>query len=128
MQTGTFGTAIACVDGRLQIPVIEWMRSTHHVDYVDMVTEPGADMVLARWVIDKLLSIKERTRTSVEAHGSRIVAVVGHFDCARAPGTREQHLEQIQAAVAVVSSWGLPVQVLGLWVNEQWQVEQVSGT
>ncbi|MCE5216493.1 hypothetical protein LLH03_05590 [bacterium] len=126
MDKDTFGTAIACVDGRVQIPVIEWICSTHHVDYVDMVTEPGADMVLARWVIDKLLSIKDRTRLSVEAHGSQVVAVVGHFDCTRAPGSRDEHFAQIKAAVAVVSSWGLKVPVIGLWVNERQKVEQVT--
>ena len=32
----------------------------------------------------------------------------------------------IGKAVATAQSWDLPVQVIGLWVNSEWQVEVVS--
>ncbi len=32
----------------------------------------------------------------------------------------------IVEAMATVKSWDFPVQVIGLWVNSQWQVEVVS--
>ena len=47
MPVGSFGTAINCIDGRVQLPVINWMKATHHVDWVDVITEPGADEALA---------------------------------------------------------------------------------
>lgn len=35
---GKFATAINCMDGRVQIPVIEYIKSKYEVDYVDMIT------------------------------------------------------------------------------------------
>lgn len=35
-----FATAINCIDGRTQLPVIEWARKKYGVDYVDMITKP----------------------------------------------------------------------------------------
>ena len=47
MAQATFGTAINCIDGRVQIPVITWMREVLSLDYVDLITQPGADGLLA---------------------------------------------------------------------------------
>lgn len=126
MPQGKFATAVTCIDGRVQVPVIRWMMASQQVDYVDLVTEAGADKALAHWQMAQMLSIKEGVRLSVERHHSRLVAVVGHHDCAAAPGTREQHLQQIRAAVSAVRSWGFRAQAMGLWVNEKWGVEVVE--
>lgn len=47
MSEGTFAAVINCMDGRTQVPVIEFMKSRCGVDYVDMVTEPGPVKILA---------------------------------------------------------------------------------
>jgi hypothetical protein len=54
------------------------------------------------------------------------VAVVGHHDCAANPVSEAQHRQNIGQAVATVKSWDLPVKVIGLWVNSDWQVEVVT--
>ncbi|KYK20479.1 hypothetical protein AYK25_04770 [Thermoplasmatales archaeon SM1-50] len=36
-----FITAINCMIGRVQLPIIHWMRKQYAVDYVDMITEPA---------------------------------------------------------------------------------------
>ena len=38
-----FGTAINCIDGRTQEPVIDFMKQKYNIDGVDMVTFPGVD-------------------------------------------------------------------------------------
>lgn len=35
-----FAAAINCMDGRTQVPVIEFLKNKYGVDYVDMITEP----------------------------------------------------------------------------------------
>lgn len=117
-----FATAINCIDGRAQLPVIHWLCETFRVDYVDLVTEPGADGVLARLRVDALLSIKSRTRLSVDAHASEVISVTGHHDCRANSVSAEQHLRDIKAGVEVVKSWRLPAPVVGLWVDEAWKV------
>lgn len=102
--------------------MIEWLRETCGLDHVDLITEPGADCVLANLRVGALLSIRKRTRLSVEAHASEIIAVAGHHDCRANPVCAEQHMLDIKAAVAQVRSWRLPAPVVGLWVDENWRV------
>jgi len=106
-ESARFGTAISCMDGRTQIPVIEWMRKRYRVSYVDMITEPGVDAVLAENDDTRTIeSIKRKVRISTEKHGSRLIAVVGHYDCAGNPVDMHTHLAQIQSAVERMASWG----------------------
>ena len=42
-----FATAINCMDGRTQLPTINWAMKELNVDYVDSITEAGPDKILA---------------------------------------------------------------------------------
>ncbi len=119
-----FVTAINCIDGRVQLPVIEYMKRKFRADFVDMITAPGADKMLAEGE-DKTL--RRKVTVSVEVHRSKVVAVVGHYDCAGAPEIKIEHLAHVARGVRRVQSWKLDVQVIGLWVNRKWEVEEVSG-
>lgn len=125
MNSGQFATAINCMDGRTQNPVSNWVKSNYSVENVDMITEPGCDKVLSEKNIDLIAQIKSKVEISVNAHKSSLVVVVGHHDCAANNTTKEVHLKQIQKSVNVVKSWNLPIQVIGLWVNEEWKIEQI---
>lgn len=126
MTTGTFGTAINCIDGRAQAPVTDFVKINGHIQYVDMVTEAGADKVLAQDAPAQIESIKQRVLISVNAHNSHIIAIAGHHDCAANPVSKDEHFAHIHAAVQVIASWGLPVQIFGLWVNEWGSIEVVE--
>lgn len=121
-----FGTALNCIDGRTQLPVIEWLKNNYFLEYVDLITEPGMDRFLSQGEASQVESLKSKVEVSLKAHGSELIAVVGHPDCAGNPVPEEEHRKQIRRAVEVIRSWGYPVQVLGLWVNEQWGVEVVE--
>ncbi len=123
MATGVFATAIACIDGRVQVPVSEWVKQNAHADFVDTITWPGPDGALTGASQAVLDQIRSSVAISVNAHGSAFVAIAGHYDCAAFPADRERHLAAIRDAVAIVAGWGLPVRVAGLWVNDQWQIE-----
>ena len=62
---------------------------------------------------------------SVNAHASRVVAIVAHHDCAAFPASRDQHLAALVKCADVIESWLFPVRVLTLWVDETWQVELI---
>ncbi len=122
-----FATAINCMDGRVQIPVIDYIKKNYGVDYVDVITEPGPNKILAENKENGIVeSIKRRLEISVNKHNSKIIAIVGHYDCAGNPVEKETHLKQIQSAIQVVKSFGFGVEVIGLWVNEEWTVEEVK--
>jgi len=125
---GTFVTAINCMDGRVQLPVIQWMRQEYGVDYVDCITEPGPVKILdEKREADTLASIRRRLDISVTKHGSRAVAVVAHHDCAGNPVDKSRQMLQLAAAIRAVESWGFGIPVIGLWVDENWTVQKVAG-
>ncbi len=126
MAHGKFGTAINCMDGRTQFPVSNWMKEQYDLDYIDTITEPGPDKILASgqgWLVE---SIKSRLMISVKAHGSKTVAIIAHFDCAGNPVDKEQHLSDVIKSIQTIRSWNLPLEkIIGLWVNEEWGVEVI---
>ena len=125
MAEGTFATAVTCMDGRVQEPVSAWMRDQFQVDYVDTITDSGLDGVLADGSADAVASIRRRVEISVDAHGSRVVVVVAHHDCAGNPGDKDHHLAHLVRALRRVGAWGLPIRLYGVWVNREWEVEPV---
>jgi hypothetical protein len=130
MATSVFATAITCIDGRTQTPVSEWGKQNAHADFVDTVTWPGPDNALNLLTTAEpsaiVNEIRRMVEISVNAHGSKFLAIAGHYDCAAFPADRERHLAAIHNAIAVAASWELPVRIAGLWVNDQWQIEVVG--
>lgn len=121
-----FGTAINCIDGRTQEVVIDYMKQNYDIDGVDMVTFPGVDGIFSGEHSEEIALIKRAVSISIEKHGSRIIAVVGHHDCAGNPGDRKHHYTHIARAVGEVSSWKFPAKVVGLYVNEKREIEKVD--
>lgn len=125
MNLGKFATSINCVDGRVQSPISDWIKQKYSIDYVDAVTHPGSDKVMAEKNIDCITQIKSKVLTSISAHNSKLVVVSGHHDCASNLSTEDMHITQIQKSINVVKSWRLPVTIVGLWVNKQWKIKQI---
>jgi carbonic anhydrase len=127
MSYGRFGTAISCMDGRIQIPVIDYVLRKCKVDYVDMITEPGPIRVLAE-NSDKstIESIKRRVAVSTGKHNSVHIAIVGHDDCAGNPVEKATQLKQILESITTVRSWGFKAEILGLWIDDRWVAHEVK--
>lgn len=126
MSYGSFATAINCMDGRTQIPVIDYIRKKYKVDYVDMITEPGPIRILAENT-DKptIESIKRRVAIYRETYFGSYV-IVGHHDCAGNPVEKATQLKQILESIWTVRSWGFRAETLGLWIDENWVAHEVT--
>lgn len=126
MSSKKFVTAINCMDGRVQLPVIEWMKKQYKANYVDMITEPGPNKILAENKPSVLIdSMKQRVELSVGKHASTCIAIVGHFDCAGNPNTIATQIEQIKLGMKKIQSWGFKIPVIGLWVDNKWSVHKI---
>ena len=125
MANGSFGTVINCMDGRTQLPLNEWMRKTFDVDFVDTITEPGPNGVLAKGNEFLSKSIRKRVDISVNGHGSNVVVLVGHTGCAGNPGPREMQDEHTMKGIEVVKSWGFNARIIGVYVGEDWKVQVI---
>ena len=122
-----FVTAVNCMDGRVQVPVIDWLQKRYSADYVDMITEPGPERLLAEGTDHYALdSIKKRVEISVNRHNSKAIAVIGHYDCAGNPADKETQFKQILTAVEKVKSWDDRVEVIGLQLDHNWQINKVT--
>ena len=120
----TRATCLNCMDGRVQLPVLTWIKDNYPVDFVDVITEAGIDGVLAdqKDISEILRSIK----ISVSLNKSTRFFIVGHYDCRGNPVDEHCHAEDIAKAVQRLKSLWPTQEVVGLWVNDRWQVEQVS--
>jgi carbonic anhydrase len=124
MANGKFATSISCMDGRIQIPINDWIKKNYSADYVDTITEPGVEKKITENI--DVEQIKSKAEISIYKHKSDVIVVSGHHDCAGNPVSKEEHLAQIKNSIGVIESWKFPAKVLGIWVNDQWEVEQIQ--
>lgn len=125
MTIKSFGTAINCIDGRVQEPVSTWLKEKYQLGYVDVITEAGPDAILADGASDVIRRIREKVAFSIQKHGSRLIAVVAHHDCAGNPVSRLEHEDQLVKSVEVISGWEFNVALIALWVNDDWKVKSI---
>ena len=121
-----FCTAITCMDGRIQLPVIKYLQEKFAVKYVDTITEAGPNQILHKQEEELVIqSILLRLNISVDAHKSVGIAVVGHYDCARNPEPKDIQIEHIKSSIKFIKTHYSQVEMIGLWVDENWEVSEV---
>ena len=123
-----FATCINCMDGRVQKPVAEYIEKNFNVDYVDMITEPGPNKILAESKEANIIAcLKKKVQISVEKHKPQIIAVAGHYDCAGNSENEDVQKEHLRQAVNVIDSWGFPVRkIIALWVDENFKPSMIG--
>lgn len=119
-----FATCLNCIDGRVQIPVINWITNNYEIDYVDMVTEAGMDGLLADNSFNPV-HVLHKLALSIGNHNSKTIFIVGHYDCAANPVDEDLHKEQIKKAVQRIKNYTLSCEIIGLWVNENFEVDKI---
>lgn len=122
-----FATCLNCIDGRVQIPVIEWITQNYEVDYVDMITEAGMDGLLAENSFNPA-HVLRKLAISIGKHDSNTIFIVGHYDCAANPVDEDLHKEHIKKAVKRIKNYTLSCEVIGLWISKYYQVEKIFVT
>jgi hypothetical protein len=121
-----FAVVINCIDGRTQLPVIDFMKSKFKVEFVDVITEPGPVKAIAEpRNAFQVYSIQQRLMLSQEKHGSQHLGVVAHHDCTANPVEKGKQIEQLRQSLDYIRLWGFKGVVVGLWVNENWEVQEV---
>jgi len=115
------------MDGRVQDAVKDYIKKNYQVDWVDQVTEPGPIKILAENTSPAIIeNIKKRVDVSVNHHGSNVVAIVGHYDCAGNPVGKDEQILQLKKSEEIVKSFGFSAEIILLWVEGDWQtVERV---
>jgi carbonic anhydrase len=122
-----FACAINCMDGRVQDAVKNYIKENYQVDWVDQVTEPGPIKILAEGVNTVIIeNIKKRVDVSVNHHGSKVVAIIGHHDCAGNPVGKEDQIKQLNESKKVVEGFDFNAEIILLYVEGDWKtVEKI---
>ena len=123
----SFCAVINCLDGRTQLPVVNFLRARFNVEYVDMLTDAGPLGILANTPDSPRAEVFfERVDTVIRVHDIKELAIAGHWDCRGNPVPKEQQLEQQQAVVARFRERYPQLQIIGLWVTEEGTVEEIA--
>jgi len=129
MKKETFYTAINCMDGRVQMPVMNYLTARFGADFVDSITEAGPVLYLAEKTDSvQTKSILRRTDISIKNHKSKGIAVVAHYDCAGNPADEEKQSNQLISAVNFLAERYPGVDITGLWVDSNWGVTEICST
>jgi len=111
------------MEGRIQRPIQDYLKSGYNVKYVDTITEPGPCKIIAENKdINAVNSILQRVKISVEIHKSNLIAISGHYNCAGNPCEEEVQKEQIKQSVEYLKNPYPNTEVIGLWVDDEWKV------
>ncbi len=122
----SFYTAINCMDGRVQLPVINYLMDRFGVDHIDSVTEAGPVACLAEKTdCPQVRSILQRTDISINNHKSTGIAIVAHHDCAGNTVDDEVQIAQLKPAVGSLAEHYPGVEIIGLWVDAEFSVREV---
>ena len=122
----SFCTSIHCMDGRIQEPIIEYLKKKCKAKYVDTITEPGPIKILAENKNNEVInSIHQRIAISFNKHGAQVMAISGHHDCAVNPVSKEKQVEQILENEKILRGQYPNVEIIKFYVNENWQVEEL---
>ena len=90
---------------------------------MDLVTVPAPVRLLAGPVdLETITSILISVALSIDTHGSRLIAVVAHADCAGNPTDHEEQRRQLAESAGYLAENFPGVSILGLWVDERWSV------
>ncbi|MFQ5638021.1 MAG: carbonic anhydrase [bacterium] len=123
----SFCSSIHCMDGRIQEPIIAYLKARFQKKYVDTITEPGPNKILSEGTNkDVIDSMFKRLDISVHHHNSDLVAISGHFSCAGNPTSEEEQMEQINKSKDVIKKKYPDIKVVKLWINSEWEVEELT--
>jgi hypothetical protein len=122
-MSSKFATAINCMDGRIQIPISQWLKANYSIEYIDTITDHGIVKLFSN--VDEVAKIKSKVTLSIEQSNSEIILVSAHHDCEGNSVQKDEQISQVKSAMSVIKSWGLTATIVGVWVNEDLKVEVI---
>jgi len=95
-----FCTVINCIDGRVQLPAIKYLKEKFNVESVDSITEAGPSLILSEGKdTTTIQAILGRLNISIKQHNSLGIAIAGHHDCAANPAPQNDQIIHIQKSI-----------------------------
>jgi hypothetical protein len=112
------------MDGRIQLPVLEYLSARFDVQYIDNITDAGPVGLAPTADSPAVKSIFKLVEVSMRLHASKGLAVVAHHDCAGNPVPGSVQMEQLQVWIKILAEHFPGIQIIGLWLDEDFQVHE----
>ena len=123
----SFCAAINCLDGRTQLPVIQYLMKRFNVKYVDMLTDAGPLGILTNTPDSPRAQLFiERVNIVIRVHDIKELAVTAHWDCRGNPQPKDVQLEQQREVILRYREIFPQLTIIGLWVDEQEHVHEID--
>lgn len=115
------------MDGRIQEPIITYLKDRFGVEYVDTITEPGPCRILSGNHLKGLVgSIHRRVKISISKHGSKLISISGHSGCVGNQVEDDIQQSQIRESMVMLKKRYPDVQVIGLWLDQEGTIEKIQ--
>ncbi|MHC4873375.1 MAG: carbonic anhydrase [Planctomycetota bacterium] len=115
-----FTTLLNCIDGRAQLPALEFLKEKFNSGLIDNITEPG--IVSSGEVLDAILS---KIEISMSVHKSKTITVAAHHDCAGNSLTETEQKAQLKTAKEFLQKRYESIEIHTLWIDENFIVKEV---
>ncbi|HEX6302438.1 MAG TPA: carbonic anhydrase [Acidimicrobiia bacterium] len=112
------------MDGRIQRKVSDYLSTAFGVRHLDTITTAGLIRHVAADT-SQTASLLDNVEASMKGHGSNMIAVVAHHDCAGNPVSDRVQKQEVANAMTRLAETYPGAGVIGLWLNEQWIVERI---
>jgi carbonic anhydrase len=123
----SFGTVVSCMDGRIHLPVINFLQERFGVDHIDKITEAGPVGIISEHPGgSQVKSIFRLIDISINSHASTGIAIVAHHDCAGNPIPDSDQKLQLQACLGIFAERYPGYQIIGLWLDEKLDIHEYS--
>ena len=114
------------MDGRVQESVSSYLKQRFSAQFVDTITEPGPNRILAEQSgLQLIQSIKKRVEISVEKHNSVGIAIVGHEDCAGNPAEKSEQILHLQKSVILLKEQFSEIKIIALWAELSGKITEI---
>lgn len=126
-MNSNFVAAVTCMDGRIQSSINAYLREKYGVPYVDIISEPGPNKILAEAMDNPIIeNIKKRLDISVNKHGAELITLVGHEDCAGNPVLKDAQRKDTLRGIETLAAMNFKANIVGLWVTLSGDVEVIG--
>ena len=121
----SFATVVCCMDGRIQLPVIEYLQDRFKSDFIDNITASGpVGVISASPDSDETRSMIRMIDISISLHGSEQLAIVAHHDCAGNPIPESAQRNQIDICKQYFAQLYPDMEIIGHWLDHACQVHE----
>jgi hypothetical protein len=113
------------MDGRIQLPVIEYLQDRFKAAYIDNITSAGPVGVISTSPdSEDVRSMIRMIDISISVHGSERLAIVAHHDCAGNPIPDDDQKQQLEICLEMLSERFPTKEIIALWLDESFQIKE----